>query len=180
MLIPTSETTSSEAPTTSATTRATTTSASSASQNDLAAEEPDSSDKSTSDEDALLEKDEYLKALLGDGETILDERAENGFYSRMVKNGDELKTYFELPEDTIEHGCLLMGHTMYSLLNSAVNDNYTSVSFIFADNREKPIMMYSANYNGTSWTAPIPMSWINTEYEDMWNSLAAEKATSES
>lgn len=142
---------------------------------------PVSSDEATpTTENQSNDKDEYLTELLGDGEVVLDDRADNGFYARMVANGDKLKTYFELPEDTIENGCLLMGHTMYSLLNSAVNDNYTSVSFIFADNREKPIMMYSANYNGTSWTAPIPMSWINTEYEDMWNSLVAGKATSES
>ena len=140
--------------------------------------QPTTTSISESKSDTISDKEEYLKELLGDGEILVDDRTETGFYCRMVDDEGRLNTYFELPDDNLYNNCYIIAEIITSLTEGADTDGYTAISYIFADQTSNTIAMYSVNKYSGKWSALLPIFWYNEEYEEVSNKLMSGENTS--
>ena len=129
-----------------------------------------SSEAESETSDSADDKEEYIQALLGDGETLVDEHGESGLYIRMSVKDKKANYYIELPQDSAENNCLMIAHIISSLLKAGASDGYSTISFFFHDyDGQNVIMMYSATNRSGSWQGLTSPLWYDDEYERIWN-----------
>ena len=132
-----------------------------------------SSESESETSDSADDNEEYIQALLGDGETLVDEHGESGLYIRMSVKDKKANYYIELPQDSAENNCLMIAHIISSLLKAGASDGYSTISFFFHDYDGQQALMMSTytNLSGT-WQNLTPLMWYNDSYETAWEALS--------
>lgn len=124
-------------------------------------------------------KEDYINALLGEGEVKLDRKdEETGLYMKIVENEGHMNAYIELPDYDPKSLCAIMLTSIIDFTHNPGNEN--AATFLFFDHNGDPISTYSINNYTGEWKALAPMMWHNDEFEKAWDDMMNEITESQS